>query len=374
MRIARPTIFALLAALCLAARAGASGLLPPTTLERRTPAPPDPDRWVSLCGLLPAATPPPARDPLAHTITFDTRPKLTLVPGFSQAKCGARTTSLSRPVIYYKGNLFINKADAPRIRKLLSPCSSARKTAPARWRNALVVVDPGHGGRDPGAIAHGLREKDINLRIAKYLRPILEAHGFEVHLTRSDDRFISLEERAAITNGLAADFFISVHANAETTHTVTGIETFYCDRSSRYDPVVCGLYAADRWKLDGLKLGLAYQPTHEMLRILYGLLIEDARYQSRKLAGIIQRSMVESTGAPSRGAKPGPYRVLRLANCPAVLVETGFMSNRYEARKLADPAYRKRLAESIAHGLVTYAAVGYDGSKRRVRAPTSTRR
>ena len=355
MRISPAVISALSAALCLAAQAEA-GTVPRAPLRPSYAPAPDAARWTDLRRLLPAQTPPPTSDSITHKFTFNAGPGITLIPGFTQAKIGERIVGLSTPVLYHKGALFVTTTDALLIRKLISRRVLPPPPPRQRGRKMLVVIDPGHGGHDPGAIGHGLREKDINLNVGKRLKTILDANGFDVKLTRSDDTFIPLNERAAIANRSHADFFISIHSNSERSGTVTGIETYHCDRDSRFSPVARGLVAAARRKFDGLKLGLTREPTGEMSRILYGLLIEDARYQSLKLARVIQQSLVQRTAAASRGIKPGPFRVLRLTNCPAVLVETGFLSNRYEAMRLADPPYQENLAAAIARGLIKHAA------------------
>ena len=343
----------------------------PTLLGRHDTAAPDAAVWTNVSGALPAGAPPPVRDPLTRSFTFKLGQDLTLVPGFSQAKYGRQVISLGRPVIYHDGKLFVPRASIHRIRSLVGRPERTVQPGGDGFAGIVVVVDAGHGGRDPGAMANGLQEKKINLQVAKYLKPILEAEKFTVRLTRSDDRFIDLEDRAAFASRLNADLFISIHANAEETGTVSGIETFYCDRDARFDPIVRALEAAKRWKLDASKLGLAHEPDGEITRILYGLLIEDARYRSRELATAIQSNLTEHAAAESRGTKPGPMRVLRHANCPAVLVETGFMTTRHEATRLGDPAYQKRLARGIAKGVIAYAAAHLTPGNRRRAAPGS---
>lgn len=344
----------------------------PVLLGRHNTAAPDAALWANLNGAMPSGTPPPVRDPLTRSFTFKLRQDLTLVPGFSQVKYGRQVISLGRPVIYHDGKLFVPRASIHRIRSLVAQRPErVVQSSTDGFNGLLVVLDPGHGGRDPGAMANGLREKNINLRVAKYLKPILEARKFTVRLTRSDDTFIPLEDRPAFANRINADLFISIHANSEESGTVTGIETYYCDRDARFDPIVRALEAAKRWKLDASKLGLAHEPDGEVTKILYGLLIEDARYRSRKLASAIQLSLVKHVAAESRGTKPGALRVLRHVNCPAVLVETGFMTTRYEAKKLNDPKYQKRLATGIAKGVIAYATAHLAPRKRRRAAGSS---
>ena len=360
--IAPAVVCWLLIGVCFATGAEAAGSLP-SFLPRHRPARPNSAQWTSVQAVLPQGTPPPTRDPLTHAFTFNTRRALTIVPGFSQIKFGTQATALSKPAIHHEGELFICRADALRLKSLISTAAdSTTRTTQRRREKLLIVIDPGHGGHDPGASGHGIREKDVNLKVATNLKPILESQGFEVKLTRADDTFIRLEERPAIANRLRADLFVSIHTNSEPSGRVTGIETFYCDKDRRYNPIARGLAAAKNGRLDALKLGLTYEPDSEMRKIVFGLLIEDARYKSRRLAAVVQNTLVEHMAAASRGTKPGALRVLRLVNCPGILIETGFLSNRYEAARLRDPAYQAKLAKGIAKGLVRYAAIDSDGS------------
>jgi len=305
----KSVMYGLLATLCTAAYAHTDAPPAPSASHVEYSSMPDPGKWVQMGGIMPSAVK-TTRDPLTASFTYGCARQLTFVPGFSVARFGSETVSLSQPVMYYDGDLFVSKEDVPIIRPMLQVRPAPRKTDPpqprAAQRKTLVVIDPGHGGRDTGAIANGLLEKDINISIARALKQLLEAKGYQVKLTRSDDRFIELDDRPDVANRCQADFLISIHANSERTGSITGIETFYCGNDSR------------------------------------------------QFAGIIQQSVADHAAVDSRGTKSGRLRVLRYANCPAVLVEVGFMSNRGEARRLADPDYQKRLAAGIANGLAKY--------------------
>jgi len=335
----------------------------PLFLRRRPVIAPDPTEYVPLARVVPGL-PAARRDPISRECTFAARRTLVLVPGFSQVKAGDQTIALSRPVLYHSGRLFIPAKDADRLKRAVNDSrqlsATAAPVALTRADRRVVVIDPGHGGHDPGAIRHGVREKDVNLKIARLLKKLLAAKDFSVTMTRTTDRFIELEERAAIANRLQADYFISIHANSEPSGNISGVEVYYCDSSARYDPVARGLLAARTYKLDALKLGFVHQPTTNVIKITYGLLIEDARRQSRKLAAAVCSEVSRRLGAASRGARPGPFRVLRHANCPAVLVETGFLSHRGEVKRLADPSYQKRIAQAIADALARYDAMRCD--------------
>ncbi len=173
-----------------------------------------------------------------------------------------------------------------------------------------VAIDPGHGGRDPGAVGiGGLRETDIVLAVSLKLAEILQQQGVEVVLTRRDEREIDLEPRVSMANRADVDLFVSVHANAISMSRpdVNGIETYY--------------YAAGA---------------------------------ARTLADIIQESLLDATGSKSRGVKQARFYVLHRTQMPAALVELGFVTGAEDAPLLADSAYRELLAKGVARGVLHY--------------------
>lgn len=172
----------------------------------------------------------------------------------------------------------------------------------------LVVLDPGHGGKDPGAVGiGGLQEKHVVLPISHHVRKTLESNGLQVKMTRWDDRFISLSGRTEMANRLNADLFISIHANAISMSRpdVNGAETFYYSNG-------------------------------------------------RALAQAIQRSIIANMNMRDRGVKKANFYVLRNSAMPAVLVEVGFVTGREDAPRLANPNFRKRMADAIAEGILQY--------------------
>ena len=316
--------------------------------------PPDPGQWLDIAALLAAPAPAPQRDPLTDSFTYAVgQQHLTLVPGFSVIRFGSQTATLARPVIYYDGALFIAKDDSALFRQLVMPKPlPAEKQPVARTqpnpRGQLVVIDAGHGGRDTGAIANGICEKNINLRVAQYLKAALEARGFRVMLTRSDDTFIELDDRPDVANRCHADFFIAVHANSEHSGAITGVETFYCDSDAGRGPISTRSGSAGRTRTSQTR------KSANVRSVMYAA-ATDSR-QSRQLASFLQRGILDHVPADDRGIKPKALRVLRFADCPAALVEVGFLTNRQEARLLNDSSYEKRLAEGIADGLLKFAA------------------
>lgn len=212
-----------------------------------------------------------------------------------------------------------------------------------------VVLDPGHGGRDPGALGvGGLREKDVTLALARAVRDDLQGMGFRVVLTREDDRTIDLEERTAIAEAARGDLFVSIHGNAAPRRSVRGVETYYLDENHERH----SLTVAAR------ENGVERSQVNPLQRTLAKLRVSEVSPQSRRLAEMIQRRIVD--GMPSRyrpadlGVKKGPFYVLFLSTMPAVLVEAGFLTNQTEARLLRDDDYRGAMAAQIAAALGQY--------------------
>ena len=176
-------------------------------------------------------------------------------------------------------------------------------------QNCRIVLDPGHGGKDPGAISpYGFYEKTVNLNVALQLAQMLKDEGFDVILTRDSDGFIELETRANIANTNNADLFVSIHADSCPTSTTNGFT----------------LYVA-----------------------------KDASWASRSLAAAVDNRMAK-TGIKSKGIRTANFRVLVKTRCPAVLIELGYLSNYWEAKKLKNKDMQKRLAGAITAGIQDY--------------------
>jgi N-acetylmuramoyl-L-alanine amidase len=231
----------------------------------------------------------------------------------------------------------------------------ARATEPPRLPAELrvlqtVVLDPGHGGSDPGAIGvGGLREKDVTLRLALALRPKLEARGFSVVMTRNGDRTLSLEERTAIAEGSRGDVFVSLHANAAPRRALSGIETYYPDANHERHSL----------RVAARENGVSRAQLNALQRTLAKLRVSEVSPQSRRLAEHVQQELI--TGMPREyrpvvdlGVKKGPFYVLFLSSMPSVLVESGFVTHAKEAKRLRDDRYVNALAEQIAQGLSDY--------------------
>ena len=171
-----------------------------------------------------------------------------------------------------------------------------------------VVIDPGHGGKDNGSKWYGVAEKTLTLDLAKRIQKILVAKGIPTTLTRTKDVFMELEDRAAVANKQADTIFVSVHFNAHRDRSIKGIETFYYPGST----------------------------------------------EGRVLATQIQDELGKRIKTRNRGVKPARLKVLRATKGTAVLVECGFISNRWECQRCASTWFRQVLAEEIVEGILRY--------------------
>ena len=216
-----------------------------------------------------------------------------------------------------------------------------------------VVIDAGHGGYDPGAIGRtGLKEKDVNLDLAKKLRRLLEDQGVQVVMTRSSDEYVALSKRVEIANKSHADLFISMHANANRTRSLNGFEIYYVSPSAN-DPKRA-MNAAHNIALNLNPDYFAARSTN-LKAILWDMIYTDSRAESIRLARSICRSIDRDSSVRVIGVKGANFYVLRGATIPAILVEIGFLSNAAEERLLRSNSYRQQIAVAIVDGLNQYA-------------------
>ena len=212
-----------------------------------------------------------------------------------------------------------------------------------------IVVDAGHGGKDPGTHAGSLREKDIVLDIARKVRDELTAAGFEVIMTRDRDVFVPLEKRAFIANDSGADLFLSIHANAARSRRAQGLETFYLNLAD----------SPEAEEVAARENATAKVRMADMPKLIEQIMNNNRIDESRELAGAMQQAMsrrvLGKVDHPlNRGVKTAGFHVLLGAKMPAILVEVGFVSNRTEAKLLRTDSHRKKLATAIAEGVEFY--------------------
>ena len=226
--------------------------------------------------------------------------------------------------------------------------------APARTALQTIVVDPGHGGHDPGATGPGgLQEKELTLDLARRLGAVLQEElGVKVILTRTRDQFVPLQERTAIANRHKADLFVSIHVNAARGGTAAGTETYFL--SSEATDNTARAAAAFENKVIELEAGPRGGSRDLLRSILWDLTQSEFQQQSSRLAEGVQNSLERALRQPSRGVKQAPFYVLGGAAMPAVLVEIGFISNPQEEERLQDEGYRDRIARALAAGVAAY--------------------
>jgi N-acetylmuramoyl-L-alanine amidase len=206
-----------------------------------------------------------------------------------------------------------------------------------------IVIDPGHGGHDPGASKNGVNEAELVLDVSLRLQKLLQAvPGLQVILTRGTDDFVSLQERTAIANRQGADLFLSIHANASSDAITRGVETYYLNFASNMDTAAV---AARENAASGQPMGAA--PDY-----VKSIALNNKLDESRDFATDVQRAMIEKLRTTNKtvkdlGVKQAPFMVLIGAAMPSVLAEISFVTNEPEARLLKSSAYRQKIAEAL---------------------------
>jgi N-acetylmuramoyl-L-alanine amidase len=240
------------------------------------------------------------------------------------------------------------------------PLATARPAPTARPTASLgptaepktVVIDPGHGGKDPGAEgAFGVPEKDVTLALAYLIKDKLEEEGgVRVVLTRTDDRYVSLEERTATANAQGAELFVSIHANASESESLAGVETYTLNNTD--DRATIRLAALE----NGLTLAGAAPGEQDLAYILSDLVQTGKEDESVALARAVQNQLVRYLrgrwkNVSDLGVKKGPFYVLVGAYMPCALVEVGFLTHPIEGPRMATHRYQRDIAEGVAEGI-----------------------
>jgi len=237
------------------------------------------------------------------------------------------------------------------VRKADKPDSNISLARQLGLTVKTIVIDPGHGGKDPGCILPGgIKEKDIVLELGKVLAERIRAKiGCEVFLTRDKDVFLSLEQRTALANVKKADLFISLHINAHRQKGIYGLETYFLNMATDKQAVIVA----------ARENATSEKNISDLETILNSLMLNTKISESSKLAHEVQNGMVSTVKksyqkVKSLGVKQAPFYVLIGAEMPAILIETGFITNPTEKKRLLSPPYRARLAEGITDGIDDY--------------------
>jgi N-acetylmuramoyl-L-alanine amidase len=244
---------------------------------------------------------------------------------------------------------------------------AAPVSVPARLNRAVlplsvkrIVIDPGHGGRQHGAISEsGVSEKDITLDIALRLRRLMEDAPFEVIMTRETDETLSLEKRVDFANANDADLFVSIHVNWMEPREIRPLETYYVGASD--DPAVIKLAS-----IENRDSGYSLADYRRMLEKIY---LDTRREESHRLARSINTELYESLSQinpelENRGVKMAPFAVLVGTQMPAVLAEVSCLSNEDDVKLLTNADYREKIAQALLRGLRSYAN-GLNGSAKK---------
>lgn len=259
-----------------------------------------------------------------------------------------RQVQLSAPV-ERRDNLIVVPPDFNA--RVVGDFVTARAVVHEKYRK--IVIDAGHGGKDPGAIGYsGAHEKDVVLDISRRLQRNLERNGFEVEMTRDRDEFLSLEKRTEIASRSGADLFVSIHANASESRGVQGIEV-YTLRELNYSEKNEPQRQRNHWLMfDTLNMNKTDPVVKD---IVEDMLFNHKVPEAVTLAEHIRRDLSSATRAEDRGMKKAGFFVLRNTLIPAILIEVGFLTNPQEERLLKSADYRQKIADGVAESILRYA-------------------
>ncbi len=196
---------------------------------------------------------------------------------------------------------------------------------------SLVILDPGHGGQDSGAMCGNVLEKDLALDVARRVDRLLQAQGLATLMTRVGDGYVSLADRAALANRAQDCIFVSIHFNDANKPVSTGVETYYAAHQAMTGPSLVS------W-----------------LPFLQRTSTQAPNIESQNLAGLVQDSLVVRTHSVNRGTKAEQFFVIANVRHPAVLVEGGFLSNKEDSARISSEDYREQLAAAISEGIFNY--------------------
>ena len=237
---------------------------------------------------------------------------------------------LSGPPTHRWGHWVMLQNDVDKmLTPLLNPSAAVKNEG---YR--VIVLDPGHGGKDKGAndLRRGIQEKQVALELAKDTRNILKRYNIDVRLTRWQDIDLKLNDRFRYAAQVHADLFVSIHLNSAKNSTASGIETYILP------PAGCPITASSKVKRNDITCFPGNR--HDGANMVLGYML--------------QKSLLKYTRAGDRGVRRSRFQILKHAPCPATLVECGFISNRKEREKLMNPEYRGRIAKALAEGIIAY--------------------
>ncbi len=296
-------------------------------------------------------------DPFTRRITLENSAhKVNMRIGESLSTVDGDPRSMGDPVISERGRVLIPDSFRRQTLDLLF----ARKISRPQKRSRVakiglkkIVIDPGHGGKDPGAVGRsGLKEKDVNLDISKKLAALLRSEGVEVVMTRNSDVFISLSGRSKTANKKQPDLFISIHSNANHSPRMQGFEV-YCITSTPAKDSKRAASSASSLPSEVSRNNVVNST--KLRRVLWDMVHTSNRADSLELSDSICKSMDRASSTKIGGTKHANFHVLRKTQMPAILVEVGYLSNSQEESSLKSSQYRLQVAEAIHQGIKEYA-------------------
>jgi N-acetylmuramoyl-L-alanine amidase len=301
--------------------------------------------------LMPPSPPREVQDPLVQSVTVEPQ-QIRL-----QLAAGAQAES------YVLANPFRLVFDVHPTSSVEVPATPAEHGAQAPGIRT-IVIDPGHGGSETGAIGPGgVQEKALTLELARELAARVGRLGVQTLLTRNEDASLPLDTRAAIANQNRADLFVSIHLNSSLGANAHGTETYFLSPQATDSRAARSAAAENTAQPGAGAAGTAVAPVaapggeqKDVDLILWELAQSRHMAESQRLANLIQGELNEELQLKDRGVKQAPFRVLVGAGMPAVLVELGFISNPEEEKKLQDPAYRGQLVEALTRAIAKYKA------------------
>ncbi len=233
------------------------------------------------------------------------------------------------------------------------PVASPRP--PARSGKRIVVVDPGHGGKDPGAVANKIREKDLNLTVSRMLVARLKELGIDARLTRDTDVYLTLRRRTEIANTMNADLFVSIHGNAlPPGRSATGMEIYLMALPTDKDAMELARFENRELAEDNGDTAKAADKRTQMLLAILGNMQQNAKINESTGFAEYLFNAGKSGGLKMRRVAQAPFYVLRGAAMPSVLIELGFLTDKQEAKLLSDGSYQRKMAEALARGIQEY--------------------
>jgi len=287
-------------------------------------------------------------DGVAQVVTLSSQNlKARVMVGSNIVMLENESVTLSEPVQRIQNTIIVPPDFERRVIQKLR----IKRVQPLR-KYKTIILDAGHGGKDPGAIGiTGAREKIIVLDITKRVKRILEKSGIKAILTRSQDRFLTLEERTEKASSYNADLFVSIHANSSTSKRPQGVEVYYPKYMGREKGKEDQIKKNQKIFFRKLKMK---QSNPAVEKIVFDMLYSHKQNESKDLAWHVSRNLAKSIGFRNRGNMSSGFFVLRNTLVPAVLVEVGYLSNKKEERLLRKPEFRQKVAQAIAQSIIRY--------------------